>query len=191
MSVRILFLFISSTLANAADWPTYGGLHKNHISLEDTLRTDLGKKNRKKLWSFDVGIGYSSIVEANGRAFGHGYHNGKNMLFCINAETGKEIWTHQYPCQKAPDYFQGGTRSTPTVDGGIVSLQSHEGDLYSLEAKTGKILWSLNIVDDLQGVRPQWGFAGSPLVTNDKVIIQTGSPSGSLVALDRENGRVL
>ena len=114
----------------------------------------------------------------------------KNILFCINAETGKEIWTHQYPCQKPPTIFK-----EELVRHQLWMAESFSckvmRETYTLEAKTGKILWSLNIVDDLQGVRPQWGFAGSPLVTNDKVIIQTGSPSGSLVALDRENGRVL
>ena len=44
---------------------------------------------------------------------------------------GKKSGLISIRCQKAPDYFQGGTRSTPTVDGGIVFLQSHEGDLYS------------------------------------------------------------
>ena len=52
-----------------------------------------------------------------------------------------------------------------------VYIQSHEGDVYALDLETGKILWSLNVVNDLQGERPQWGFAGAPLLVDDKVIL--------------------
>ena len=45
--------------------------------------------------------------------------------------------------------------------------------------ENGKVEWSVNVVADLAGERPQWGFAGAPLVVDDKVIVQ-GGKKGSL-----------
>ena len=47
------------------------------------------------------------------------------------------------------------------------------------------------MVKDLQGERPQWGFAGAPLLLDGKVILQTGGEQGSLVALNSSNGKVI
>ena len=45
------------------------------------------------------------------------------------------------------------------------------------------------MVKDLDGRCPTWGYAGAPLFTNEKIVVQTGSPHGSLVALDAQTGK--
>ena len=158
----------------AKDWPTFGGIFRNHSSNEEGLRTKWNGKEPDILWKIDIGLGYSSVVEHRGKAISQGYENGRNTLFCLDAEKGTVLWKHQYPCKKAPDYFQGGTRATPTVHEDKVYILSHEGDLYALDLENGKVEWSVNVVADLAGERPQWGFAGAPLVVDDKVIVQKG-----------------
>ncbi|MDG1139179.1 MAG: PQQ-binding-like beta-propeller repeat protein [Opitutales bacterium] len=189
-SLLFAFLLMVSQIS-ADDWPTFGGQLRSHISGEESLRIEWATQEPDVLWKQDIGLGYSSVIEYKGRAYCQGYNNGKNTLLCVDAEKGDIIWQHQYPCKKAPDYFQGGSRSTPTAFNDKIFLQSHEGDLYSLDAVTGKIMWSFNIVKKLGGERPQWGFAGAPLVVDDKVILQTGASSGSLVALNPLNGEVI
>ena len=173
------------------DWPTYGGPNRTHTTTEQGLRTEWNSEEPRTLWKLDVGLGYSSVVEYKGKALTQGYQDGKNTLFCVNAKDGKILWKHQYPCKKADDYFQGGSRATPTVFEDRVFIQSHEGDVYSLDLETGKILWSLNVVKDLQGERPSWGFAGAPLLLDGKMILQTGGEKGSLAALNSSNGKVI
>jgi outer membrane protein assembly factor BamB len=172
----------------ADDWPAFGGPDRNQVSQEKGLRADWGDEDPERLWSLDVGLGYSAVVEVKGKAYTQGYSNGKNTLFCVDAETGKVLWTHQYPCEKAPKYFQGGSRSTPAVSDGILYLNSHQGDFYALDAENGKILWTKNLLRDFAGRRPDWGFSGSPLCRAGMVIFDTGSEKGSLVALDAKNG---
>ena len=172
----------------ADDWPAYGGPDRNQVSREKGLRADWGDEEPGRLWSLDVGLGYSAVAEVKGKAYTQGYSNGKNTLFCVGAESGKVLWTHQYPCEKAPKYFQGGSRSTPAVSDGILYLNSHQGDFYALDAENGKILWSKNLLKDFGGRRPDWGFSGSPLCVADMVIFETGSEKGSLVALDAKSG---
>jgi outer membrane protein assembly factor BamB len=186
----ISLALLSALNLSANDWPAYGGPERNHISREKSLRTDWKDDEPKTLWSLEVGLGYSAVVEVKGKAYTQGYSNGKNTLFCVVAETGKVLWTHQYPCEKAPKYFQGGSRGTPAVSDGILYLNSHQGDFYALDAENGKILWTKNLLKDFEGRRPDWGFSGSPLCIMDKVIFETGSEKGSLVALDAKSGEL-
>ena len=179
------------SLVYSADWVSYGGNQRNFHSTEKNLRVEWGNDEPEELWRMKIGWGYSSVIESNGYAYCQGNENGKNTLFCVDSQTGDLVWTHQYPCRKDPKFFQGGSRATPVIFENKVYLLSHEGDLYALNATDGKILWSLNVISDLAGVRPDWGYSGCPLVAEGKNIIETGSPEGSLVALDSKNGSVV
>ena len=189
--VLIAYLLFFSPTAFSADWTSYAGNHRDHHSSEKGLRTEWGNEEPAELWRIKIGAGYSSVIEWDGMAYCQGNENGKNTLFCVNSQTGEVIWTHQYPCRKDPKFFQGGSRATPLIHEKTLYLPSHEGDLYALNAKDGKILWSLNIIKDLKGIRPDWGYSGCPLVAEGKVIFETGSPEGSLVALNSQDGSLV
>lgn len=183
-----LLLFILNS-TQGSDWPTYGGPDRNHQSQEKTLRLDWGNEEPQILWKLEVGLGYSSVVEANGLAYTQGYKDNRNTLYCVNSQNGKVLWTHTYESGLGDKYFQGGTRSTPTIFKGKVYLQGHEGPLFCLDANTGKVIWQRHLVDELDGNCPTWGYSGSPLVVENKVIVQTGSSDGSLVALNVTTGK--
>ena len=176
---------------SAIDWPAYGGPERSHVSREKGIRTDWKDEEPQILWSLEVGLGYSSVVEVRGKAYTQGYSNGKNTLFCVDATSGEVLWKHQYPCEKAPKYFQGGSRGTPSISEGVLYVNSHQGDFYALDAENGKILWTKNLLKDFGGRRPDWGFSGSPLCVSGKVIFETGAEKGSLVALDAKSGNLL
>jgi outer membrane protein assembly factor BamB len=174
---------------SAEDWPTYGGKNRDHRSSEKSLRTDWQGEEPEVLWEKEVGLGYSSVIEVGGMAYTQGYKDGENTLFCVDAQTGKISWTHSYPSELGDKYFQGGSRSTPTIFQGVIYLQGHDGHLFALEARTGRQIWKRHLVEDFAGERPTWGFSGAPLAVNEKLILQLGAPEGSLLALDRRNGR--
>ena len=98
MKTKFLLSFLSlfSSLSLLADdWPAFGGPGRNQVSLEKGLRADWGDEEPERLWSMDVGLGYCAVVEVKGKAYTQGYSSGKNTLFCVDAETGKVLWTHQ------------------------------------------------------------------------------------------------
>src|SRR5262249_27139404 len=59
------------------------------------------------------------------------------------------------------------------------------GILNALDAANGAVLWSHNAADDTGAKNPGWGFASSPLVVNDLVVVAT---SGRLVAYAAATG---
>ena len=192
MNCRVFFLAASLSLVFfpclADDWPGFGGTRRDGVSTEKGLRLTWGDDEPKPLWKAKVGAGYSSVIEAVGLAYTVGNANGKNTIFCFDANSGEKKWTHSFPCEKAPKYFDGGSRATPAVADGILYLASHEGAFFAFEAKTGKVLWSKDLIEDFNGRRPTWGFSGSPLVSDGKVIVDTGSKDGALVAMNAKTG---
>ena len=184
-------LFFSGTLSGA-DWPFFGGLNRDGISLEPGLVVDWSDdREPSTLWRAKIGKGYSSVVVGGGLAYVVGYADGKNIVTCLNAKTGTLIWKYKYTCDKAAKYFDGGSRGTPALDGDILYSLSHEGALFAFDAKSGRVKWAKHLIKDFNGRRPTWGFSGCPLVVGNYLIVETGSAKGSLVSLDKKNGNLL
>src|SRR4029450_1702970 len=79
-----------------------------------------------------------------------------------------------------------GPRATPTLANGRVYTLGGTGVLNALDARTGALVWSRNAAADAHAQTPMWGFAGSPLVVGDVVIVAT---SGTLVGYDIATGK--
>jgi len=73
------------------------------------------------------------------------------------------------------------------VDGDRVYTLSNRGHLFCLGAADGKVRWAVDVPRQLGAKPPQWGFACSPLVLGDRLIIDVGP----LVALEKMTGRVV
>src|SRR5262249_57514718 len=103
---------------------------------------------------------------------------------------GKLVWADGCRMEDGKVEDGNGPRATPTVfDGRVYSLGA-VGHLYCLEAGTGKVLWSADLVRDYRARMPGWGFAASPVVVGDLLIVHAGAePNGCLLALDRRTGR--
>jgi outer membrane protein assembly factor BamB len=170
----------------AADWPQWRGPNRTGVSSEK-VSVVWPAEGPKVLWRAAVGTGFSSVSVSQGRAYTMGNTNNEDTVWCLDARTGKLLWHHAYPAQLGPQWYEGGPGATPTVDGGRVFTISKWGDVFCFDAASGATVWQRDLRRD--GVRPnRWGFAGSPLVWGDKVILNAGSAG---IALDRGTGRIL
>ena len=188
MKLFLVCLFLlPRAFLSGVDWPNFGGPHRNHQT-EEKLRLNWDDCDPEILWKINVGLGYSSVIEAMGMAYTQGYKNNQNTLFCVDAENGTILWTFSYKSILGDKYFQGGSRSTPSFYDQKIYLLGHEGPLFCLDAITGEIIWQKHLVDDYGGHCPTWGYAGAPMVVNGRVVLQTGAEDGSLLALDAQTG---
>jgi len=189
---RATFLAVTLAAATsarglAADWPAFRGPTHDGISTE---RITWPKSGPKQKWKINVGIGHSAVSVVGNRAYTMGNANETDTVFSIDIDTGTVVWTHSYPCNEKvgiKDY--DGPFATPTVADGVVYTLSRKGDLFALDAKTGKVIWQRDIVKE-DDVRPPGfgGLAGSPLVLGNKLIVN-GSSGG--MALDLKTGKPL
>ena len=174
-----------------ADWLHYRGPTMNGISPEKGWNAQFPTQGPKVLWRASLGIGTSSVTVAGDRGYSMGNLNGKDVVYCFDLKTGRVVWRHEYPLALDPNMFEGGPRSTPTLDGGRVYTISHQGDLWCLDAATGKKVWYKHYQKDFGGRRPEWGYAGSPTVEGKMLLLDVGGKGSSTVALDKTNGNVI
>ncbi len=180
--------FILPMLATADDWPHWRGPERNGISKEKNWTSDWPASGPPSLWKGSVGLGFSSISVASGRAFTMGNANEQDTVFCLDAKSGKEIWKQSYPAELGDKFFEGGTTGTPTVDGDRVFTLSRWGDVYCFEAASGKIVWNRNLVKETGVKVPGWGFGGSPTVHEKMLLLNVGEAG---MALDKATGKTL
>jgi outer membrane protein assembly factor BamB len=172
----------------AGDWPCYRGPARTGVVPAESLRTDWTGDRVPIAWRAQAGTGFSSVVVADGRAFTAGHSGDQDEISCFDAATGRLLWRQGYPAELDPNLFEGGPTATPTVDGGDLFTLGRQGLLICWDAATGREKWRVNVGEVCKLNVPGWGFAGSPVIHGDRLLLNAGSAG---VALDRRSGDVL
>ena len=186
----LLALLLLTSFLNASDWPQLRGPNRDGISNEKGHFPEWTGEYPKQMWSKSLGTGTSAAAIGNGKVYTMGFRKGKEIIYCLNATTGENIWTYEYPSKLDPKFFEGGSRGVPTIDGKTVYTVGHRGEFHAFHADTGKILWKLNLLTQFNTERPEWGNSTTPLIVDNMLIMLTGA-KGSLVAIDKRNGKTI
>ena len=191
---KIIFtaLFFAVGLGlSADDWPQWRGPNRDGISRETGLLQAWPSAGPKRVWlSRDIGIGYSAPVVAKGRLFVLGTKGGKEQLFAKEAKGGKTLWTAALGGILSNNWGDG-PRGAATVDGDQVYALGAKGGLICANVGDGKVNWRVELVKDLGGKVPGWGYTESVLVDGDLVICTPGGKRGTLAAIDKKTGKVI
>jgi outer membrane protein assembly factor BamB len=179
------FMGVVGTLAD--DWPHFRGPHYTGTSTEKGLKLNFSTNKPTRLWRAKVKVGFSSISSSQGKLYTMGHSGGKDYVFCLDENTGKEIWSKSYKGQLQPNMYEGGPNTTPTIFDGLVYTLGKHGQFYCFDARTGKEKWSIDVSKEYNFDAPAWGFSGSPFISDDLVIINAGS---SGIAFNRKSGKL-
>jgi outer membrane protein assembly factor BamB len=194
IGLLVIFTFLSGWSAGGdSDWPKWRGTSSTGISDEtDWDPARLGKP-KAVLWKKNIGKGHSAVsvlgdrlVTMGDRTINVGNEKKyEEVVYCLNARTGKEHWRYTYPYafRRFP-----GPASTPTIDGDRVYTMGREGDVHCFDLTSGKVLWKRNLVRENMARPPQWGFCSSPIVEGDIVLLNAGK---SGIGLNKLNGKTV
>lgn len=177
LAIGIIIPFAS---IKAEDWPVWRGAERNGISKE--------KFNPEKIsniaWKKDLGVGYSSFVVQKNKVYTMGNKDKNNdIVYCLDADTGKEIWTFKYKCKAGGGY--AGPRSTPVLANGMLYTLSKSGQVHCLNAETGEKIWEQNVLS-LGAKNIKWQLSCSVVVVDGTALINAGKRG---IALDAETGK--
>jgi outer membrane protein assembly factor BamB len=184
----LAIIALSAVVAPAADWPNFRGPTHDGISKETGWTAEWPADGPKVLWKAKVGMGFSAVTVASGKAYTQGNTKDEDTIFCFDANTGTPVWKHSYAAPLDPKYYEGGTSATPTVDGDRVYTISKRGIIHCLGAADGKVIWTKNLQEELGAKIPDWGFAGSFFIEGDLAILNIGAAG---TALDKKTGKVV
>jgi outer membrane protein assembly factor BamB len=169
-----------ATAGFADDWYTWRGPAANGISAE----IGLSPKSAKKLWTKELGVGYSSVSVKDGRLYTMGHKDGEDIVYCLDAETGEKIWDYTYDCE--PGKFKG-PRATPVINENNLYTVSRAGLVICFDAVSGKKKWQTDVLDETGNEDNRWGIASSAVIEGDLLLLNIGE---SGVALDKISGDV-
>jgi outer membrane protein assembly factor BamB len=188
----LVFACAGSVMAQpGANWPQWRGPNRDGVSKETGLLKQWPEDGPPLLWKASgAGRGYSSFSIANGRLYTMGLRGDREYVIAFDVATGKEAWATAHGNAFRNDRGDG-PRGTPTVDGDRIYALGGSGDLSAIEAKTGKIVWTKNVLREFGGSNIQWGISESPLVLGNKVLVNAGGRNASIVALNKADGSVI
>jgi hypothetical protein len=162
------------------DWPQWRGPDGNGQSRE-TEWDPASIATPRILWTADVDVGYSNVVIQDGRLYTLGMedkaYKDEVIVTCLDAATGKQIWRRPFAAKGVPP------QTTPAVDGDSLFVLTTNGILYHIDPRSGKQRWRKDIVADYGAVKPLQGFAGSPVVDGDLVLL-TSNTAGMAIRHD-------
>ncbi len=177
------------------DWPQYRGPNRDGIASATNFNTDWTAKPPAVAWKTPVAGKYGSVAVADGRVYVQGRDGGNERLVCLRAADGKVLWSDEYAADYKPlsGGYSEGPRATPTIHDGRAYTVGAAGKLRCVKLNgDGKpqLLWEHDLLTDyaVDMSKMAWGFACSPLVEGDVVIVQPGGKKGAVVAFDRVSG---
>jgi len=113
-----------------------------------------------------------------------------DILRCLDAATGKQVWEIQYRAEGEMDYSNA-PRATPVIRDGLVFFLGAFGDLACVTLDRGRRVWTKNMIKEFGAERVTWGTCSTPLLIDDRLIVNPGAKDASLVALELLTGKTI
>tara|TARA_R110002096_G_scaffold29509_5_gene88953 strand:- start:16397 stop:17662 length:1266 start_codon:yes stop_codon:yes gene_type:complete len=164
---------VLSSASHAGDWPAFRGPNFNGISEETGVPTEWGP-NQNIVWTVSLpGENNGSPIVSNGNVFVVSAEDrGKTRsLHCFDRTNGEQRWVKTVnfgsvePTHKTNQYGA----STPAADGEHVVVWHDSAGLFCYDF-SGNQIWKR----DLGEFRHMWGFGGSPIIVEGRVILHAG-----------------
>lgn len=184
----------------SGDWPRWRGPRGDNVPAIAAFPEDLDT-GLTKLWAVDdlndpktkgptaATASYSCPSIAGDRLVVTGRRGAKDLVVCLNADTGAPIWKKEYDAPGGQVQYGNGPRATPLIDGDVVYTFGCLGRVACWSMKDGAEIWKRDAAA-MGGKMPMWGFSGTPLLLGERLIVQVGGKNLA-VALDRKTGNTL
>ena len=176
----------SSPAQNVAQWR---GPNRDGIYPETGLLKSWPETGPALLWHFEeLGEGHSSAAVTADRIYVNGELNGIGYLYSFDLD-GKLLWKLPYGEEWTESW--PGVRSTPLIYDGKIYLMSGFGKVVCRKADNGDLVWTIDLLKEFNAPNIKWGVTENLLADGNKLFCTPGGPEASVVALDRNTGKLI
>jgi outer membrane protein assembly factor BamB len=191
-SICVISLTRPSDRLQAGDWPGLLGPERNGHSQDDPLPTTLASERLLPKWKLPAGEGYAGAAIAQGQVILHDRDGNQERVRCVKLDTGALIWE-----QKFDSAYRGGIdsdkgpRCVPTIVQDRIVACSAAGELLSMKLDSGEIVWHRALNREFQAEEGYFGVGSTPLVWDDRIIVNVGGKKGGVVAIALSDGKTI
>lgn len=195
MNILTLVLFLTLLLpaSSSKDKSTvyeFRGKGRTGIYQESNLLKAWPAEGPKEIMVVEnIGNGFVSPVFTEDGFFISGEVDSMCVLFSFNMQ-GEKLWQTTLGKEWLAGGYPG-SRCTPTVLDNLIYVGTGIGNLYCVDRKDGKIVWSKDLKKDFDGAIPLHGYSEAALIDGDKVFWTPGGKLHNVVALNRFNGKLI
>ncbi len=191
-SVVSAAILLGAVVSFAADWPQFLGKTRDGVYADNDVSANWPVAGPPVVWKREVGAGFAGPAVAEGKLILFHRVADNERVECLDAKTGKVIWTSEYPTTYQDDFgFDEGPRATPAIADGRVYTFGAEGALSCWELASGKKLWSADTKREFGSPKGFFGRVCSPLVEGNAVVLNIGADNAGIVAFDKSTGKVI
>jgi len=187
LAVFLSVTFLTATFA--ADWPQFQGPDRDGTSSETGLNLEnWGDDGPPQLWEIDLNEGWGSASISGDEVFLVDRDLGEtDKLICLSLADGNEKWSFEFDyAGKLPFH---GSRGVPLVEGDAVYFISGFGQVFRINRKSHEPDWMVSIQDEYSAEPPKWGWAQSPVISGDTLIVPAMAEDVGLIGLDKKTGK--
>jgi outer membrane protein assembly factor BamB len=186
------WIFISGALLAAPpEWAQWAGPNRNFQVTARAIAQEWPSTGPRVVWKHPFPYGNSSVLVDGDRLYTM-YRDGDNeVVVALEAESGRTVWEYKYPAVflKGMNMNTGsGPHSTGLLADGRLYIAGVTGKFHCLDPKTGKVLWSRGLIEEMGGNVMLRGYSNSPLRYRDTVIVMVGGKGHTMAALDLKTG---
>jgi len=179
----------AATSAFAQNWPQWRGVNRD-AKVTGFTAPETWPRELRPTWRVTVGAGDSTPALVGDKLYVFGRQGADEVVLCLNAADGKEVWRHAYPSaviSGPSSRVHPGPRSSPAVGDGKVVVIGVNGNLLCLDAAKGNEAWKN---EEFKSV-PQFYAASSPMIVDGTVVAELGGKGdGAVLAFDIATGKV-
>jgi outer membrane protein assembly factor BamB len=193
---KLILVFCGALLFSTVfsqDWPDWRGSNRDGVWRETGIVKKFRSNPIKLKWSIPCGAGYSGPTVSQGKVYLTDRlekPEETERVLCVNTNNGGIIWSYSYSCLYRGLSYPDGPRASVVISNGKAYSLGTMGHLFCLDANTGSVLWKHDLNREYSIRMPTWGIAATPLIFENKIILQIGGSNGaSVLALDKNTGK--
>lgn len=190
-----LLLIVIASVASADNWPQWRGPTMNGVSAEKNLPLSWTTEENIA-WKLALpGLSGSTPIVWRDRVFLNVAEGNDLYLWCVDRAKGALAWKKQLGSGNVKMRKQNMSSPSPVTDGKNVYVMTGTGVFKGFDF-SGKELWSRDLQREYGAFGLNWGYASSPLLTDDALYVQvlhgmrTDDPS-YVMRLDKASGKTI
>lgn len=190
----LLLLAMAAPLAAETDWPQWGGPGRDFKSPSTGLAASWPEDGPPRLWSRELGEGYSAVAAAGGTLYTLYRRGDEEVVIAVDAATGETRWEHAEVAKFDDEYSMEngeGPHATPLLAGRRVFAAGATARLYALDQESGRLAWSHDLMAEYGATLRRNGYACSPLAHGGNVILMVGGAGHAVMAFRQDDGAVV